>query len=113
MNKHIFIIREVDRRVFEAVKNGEKKIETRKASEKYLAVKPGDVAVFKCGEDTLEKEIVNVWHFKSIEEMLQVFDFRQIMPFVDTISEMREVYDSFPGYKEAIAKDGIAAFKLK
>lgn len=111
--KHVFIIREVDRRVFEAIKNGEKKVETRKASEKYLAIQKGDIAVFKCGNDILEKEILETKHFKSIEEMLAVYSFKQIMPFVNSKEEMLEVYYSFPGYREAIAQNGIVAMELE
>ncbi|MFA5165825.1 MAG: ASCH domain-containing protein [Candidatus Paceibacterota bacterium] len=110
--KHNFIIREVDRRVFEAIKNGEKKIETRKANPKYLAIQKGDIAVFKCGQDILEKEILETRHFKSIDEMLEVYSFKQIMPFVNSKEEMIEVYYSFPGYKEAIEENGLVAMEL-
>lgn len=111
--KCVFIIREVDRRVFEAIKSGEKKVETRKASEKYLAVQKGDMAVFECGQYILEKEILETRHFKSIEEMLAVYSLKQIMPFVNSKEEMLEVYYSFPGYKEAIENNGIVVFELK
>lgn len=111
--KIVFVIREVDRRVFEAIKNGEKTIETRKANEQNLAIKKGDIAVFECGQDVLEKEILETRHFKSIDEMLMVYNFKQIMPFVDSKEEMIKVYHSFPGYKEEIEKNGLVAFELK
>jgi ASC-1-like (ASCH) protein len=45
--------------------------------------------------------------------MVKKIDFKKIMPFVNSIEEMKEIYYSFPNYKEKIEKFGIVAFYLK
>lgn len=113
MKKHILKIREVDKVVFGAIKNGQKTIETRAATDKYRRIKVGDVLVFVCGDEELEKSVEKADIYKSIDEMVKVIDFKNVMPFVDSIDEMKKVYFSFPNYKEKIEKFGLVAFKLK
>ena len=57
MKKHILKIREVDRIVLKAIKNNQKTIETRAATAKFRKIEKGDVLVFVCGDDKLEKEV--------------------------------------------------------
>jgi ASC-1-like (ASCH) protein len=113
MTKHILKIRQVDRIVFGAIKNSQKTIETRAATGKYREIKAGDILVFVCGDEKLEKLVERVDIYKSIDEMIKTIDFKSIMPFVNSITEMKKVYFSFPNYKEKIKKFGIVAFKLK
>jgi len=96
----------------EAIKRGEKTIETRAATPKYRQVKPGDILIFHCGEEKLEKKVKEVLIFGSIEELAKTLGIREIMPFASSVEEMKEVYFSFPGNKEKIAKYGLIAFKL-
>lgn len=112
MTKHILKIRQVDKVVFDAIKNGQKSIETRAATDKYRKIKTGDVLVFVCGDEKLEKTVDKVNIYKSIDEMIRVINFKNIMPFVDSIDEMKKVYFSFPNYKEKISKFGLIAYKL-
>lgn len=112
MARYNLLIREVDKKVFEAIKKGDKTIETRAATEKHRKVKQGDVLVFKMQGEKLEKEVKKVEYFKSIDEMAEVLDFKKVMPFVSSVNEMKEVYYSFPRYKEKIAQFGLAAFYL-
>lgn len=109
---YTLLIREVDRKVFEAIRNGSKEIETRAAIEKYRKILKGDILNFVCGEDTLQKTVANVQIFDTISKLINEYDFKKIMPFVNSTEEMKEVYFSFPGYKEKIAKFGIIAFEL-
>ncbi len=51
--------------------------------------------------------------FKSIDEMLKELDFKQVMPFVDSVEQMKATYFSFPKYKEKINKHGLIAWWLK
>lgn len=113
MKKHTLRIRQVDKFVFDSIKDGRKTIETRAAIDRYREIKKGDVLVFVCGEEKLEKEIKKVAYFKSIDEMLKAVDFKKIMPFVDSIEKMKQVYYSFPGYREKIKKLGLMVFFLK
>lgn len=113
MTKHILKIRQVDKVVFDAIKNGQKSIETRVATDKYRKIKTGDVLVFVCGDEKLEELVKGVSIYRSIDEMVRVINFKNIMPFVDSVDEMKRVYFSFPNYKEKIEKFGLVALKLK
>ncbi len=113
MVKHNLKIRQIDRVVFDAIKNGQKFIETRAVANKYRKIQEGDILVFVCGDEKLEKSVEKVDIYKSIDDVVKVIDFKSVMPFVDSIDEMKKVYFSFPDYKEKIEKFGIIAFKLK
>jgi ASC-1-like (ASCH) protein len=113
MKKHILKIRQVDKVFFEVIKEGRKTIESRAAIDRYRKIKEGDVLVFVCGSEKLEKKVKKVEYYKTIEEMTKVINFKKVMPFVDSIEEMKKVYFSFPDYKQKIDKFGLVVFKLK
>jgi len=71
------LIREIDRRVFDALKKGEKTIETRAATKKYRKVKEKDVLNFVCGQESLQKTVGKVFLFKTIEEMVEKIDYNR------------------------------------
>ena len=110
---HTLLIKEVDRKVFESIKDGSKTIETRAATEKYRKMKTGDILNFVCGSNSLQKRITSVRLFCTIEEMIGVLDIKSIMPFVDSVEAMRQVYYSFPNYEEKIKNFGIIAFEME
>ena len=112
MTKHNLKIRQIDKIVFDAIKNGQKVIETRAATDKYREVKSGDILVFLCGDEKLEKQIKKVDIYESIDEMVKVIDFKDVMPFVDSVDAMKKVYFSFPKYKEKIEKFGLIVFNF-
>ena len=112
MNKHIVIIRKIDKIVFDSIKNGSKSIETRAATDKYKKIEVGDILEFKCEDKHLAKEITKIQHFKTIDEMVKTISFKEVMPFVGSIEEMKEVYYSFPDYKEKIGEYGLLAFSM-
>ena len=103
----------INRDIFEAVKNGEKKVETRAATKKFKNIRAGDKLVLVCGRQRFEKEVKAVRHFKTIKAMLKKYKIRQVDPRVSTEKELSRVYHSFPGYKEKIKKYGLMTFELK
>ena len=111
MKKHILRIRKVDKIVFDSIKHQEKTIETRAATDKYRKIKKGDILVFVCESERLEKQIKQVRVFQDIDDMLKKINFKKVMPFVNSIDEMKKVYYSFFG-KEKIKKFGLVVFKL-
>lgn len=113
MKKYILRIRKVDKFVFDSIKNGKKTIETRAATDKYRKIKVGDILVFICGNERLEKGVEKTSYFKSVDEMVKSIDFKKVMPFVDSIKEVKKIYFSFPNYEEKINRVGLAAFKFK
>ena len=110
---HNLLIRKVDRGIFEAIKDGSKTVETRAATEKYRQIEIGDVLDFVCREEHLQKKVAGVKLFKTVEEMVKELGIKSIMPFVDSLEEMKEVYYSFPGYEGKIKKFGLIAFEFK
>lgn len=106
-------MRKIDKFVFDAVKNGEKIIETRAATEKYKKIQPGDTLVFVCGAEKIEREVENVEHFISVDDMVKEINFKKIMPFCKNVEEMKKIYYNFPGYKEKIKNFGLLVFDLK
>lgn len=104
--------RSVNRDVFEAIKNGKKKIETRAATEKYRSIKAGDTIVFVCGKARFQKKVKKVEIFRTIGAILKKYKPVRINPNTLTGEEARAMWDSFPGYKEKIKKYGLIAFLL-
>lgn len=113
MTKHNLVIREVDRQIFDQIKSGKKDVETRAAIEKYQKVRAGDVLVFVCGQDRLERKVTRVSHFKDIDSLVSQYDLERIMPAAATLEKAKAIWYSFPNYKAKIKQFGLIAFELK
>lgn len=111
--RYILPIRGVDRDIYELIKSGKKKIETRAGSPKYKDIKDGDTIIFRCGKDSFERTAIKVKIFKSVEHLLKVYNYKDIDPRALGAAELKKLYNSFSGYKEKIKKFGIIAFELK
>lgn len=105
-------IRRVNKDIFEAIKLGKKKVETRASSPKYSEIKAGDVLVFVCGEDRFEKRVKKVGKFKNIKALLKNYKPQDINSKTKSLEESEKVYYSFPSYREKIKKYGLVAFEL-
>lgn len=112
MAKHKLIIREIDRQAFKAIGLGEKDIETRAATEKYKKVLGGDALIFVCGKDKLQKKVKKASWFKDIDSLVKKIDLRRIMPFASSVEDAKQIWYSFPRYKEKIKQYGLIAFEL-
>jgi len=109
---YILKFRKENRDIFEAIKRGEKKVETRAATAKFKNICAGDTLVMVCGKERFEKKVKSAKHFKTIKEMLAEYDVQNIDPRISTEKELITVYQNFPNYKEKIKKFGLMAFKL-
>jgi len=107
-----FPIRQSDRKVYEALRDGTKKIETRAAGPLYRGIRVNDEAIFDCGSDRLTKKIVEVQMFPDVYSLLKKYKVQEIIPWFTTAEELTELYYSFPGCRERIAKQGIIAMEL-
>lgn len=112
MSRVVLKFRAVNKDTFETIKDGRKKIETRAGTKKYLGIKKGDIAVFVCGKKRFEKRVKKIEHFSSIAAILKKYKPVQINPKTHTIKEAREMWYSFPGYKEKIKKGGLLAITI-
>ena len=103
--------------IFDAIKEGRKKIETRAATKKYCNIKAGDVVVLSYGAhksaQKFEKRVRSAHIFKTIRAMLRNYKPKEINPKVSTESELIDMYYSFPDYRDKIKKFGLIALELK
>lgn len=112
-NKKIILrFRAVNRDIFEAIRVGKKKIETRAGSPRYFNIEAGDTLVFICGKDRFEKRAKKVKKFKDIKSLLKAYKPQDINPKTRNLEESEKMYYSFPGYKEKIKKYGLIAIEL-
>ena len=109
----ILRFRAVNRNIFEAIKSGKKKIETRAATPKYSQIKTSNNLIFVCGKERFSKNVKKVKKFKSIMALCKTYKPQDINPKTKTIEELEKMYHSFPGYKEKIKKYGLMALELK
>lgn len=110
--KYVLRFRAVNKDIFDAIKEGKKKIETRAATIKYRNIKAGDVVILSCGTQKFEKRVRSVRIFKTVRAMLRSYKPKEINPKVSTESELIDIYYSFPGYRNKIKKFGIIALEV-
>ena len=112
MKTYTFRIREQDRDIFQQIKDGQKKVETRVAGPRYKNITAGDGIILICGKSKLSKKVKKATLFKSISAMLKKYKVKDIMPNIANQKEMEEIYYSFSGYRAKIKKHGLIAIEL-
>ena len=105
--------RAVNRDIFEAIRSGAKKVETRAATEKFRDIKNGDVIMLVCEDDAFTKTVKRAEIFGSIGALLEKYAPKDINPVYKTAKELRAMFYSFPNYKEKIRKHGLIALELE
>lgn len=113
MADKIVKFRTINHDIFAAIKDGSKSVETRAATAKYQGVKIGDTLILICGREKIKKEVKSVEFFKTIDALLKKYKPQTINPKLHSIKEAKEMWFSFPGYKEKIKKFGLVAWRLK
>lgn len=115
MKNKIYILkfRAVNRGIFEAIKTGKKKIETRAATEKYKKAVIGDKVCLVCGREKFVKRIVAAQIFPTVAALLKKYRPSQINPNIKTEAGLRKMYYSFSNYRDKIKKLGLVAWELK
>ncbi|MDD2646535.1 MAG: hypothetical protein PHV78_01370 [Patescibacteria group bacterium] len=104
--------RAVDRDIFEEIKKGVKKIETRAATVRYQGIAVGDNVILSCGSQKIKKIVFKIEKFKSIDALLKKYKPATINPRLHTKKEALAMWHSFPGYEEKIKKHGLIAIHL-
>lgn len=105
--------REINKNIFNAIKKGKKKIETRAATVKYCKIGAGDTIKFLCDGDSFKKKARSTQIFKTIDALLAKYKVRDINPYLSSRKELEEMYHSFPDYKENIKKFGIIVIEVE
>lgn len=108
----LLVFNKINKEIFEMLRDGRKRIETRAATSKYQGIEKGEIITFSCSGERFEKEVKKVTHFTSIDELLKKYKPTDINPTRKTKEEIIEMYHSFPGYKEKIEKEGIIAVEF-
>ncbi len=88
-------------------------METRAATVRYENIKAGDKIEFVCGKQKFSKIAKKVKVYKSIAALVRAYGFKIINPNIGSAKELRELYYTFPGYREKIKKSGLIAIELK
>lgn len=102
-----------NRDIFEALRDGRKRVETRAATAKYADIKAGETVSFSCDGETFTRAITSVRHFSSVAALLKKYAVSDIHPPSKTAEELKAVYASFPGYTEKIREHGLIAMELE
>jgi len=110
---YILKIRAANKDIFEAIKSGKKKVETRAATERYRGIGKGDNVQFVCGRDKFIKQVVAARVFPTLAALLKKYRPSQINPKIKTEAELRKMYYSFVNYRKKIKKFGLVAWELK
>ena len=110
--KYILRIRSADKDIFDAIRNGKKKIETRAATIKYQKIKKGDDVILICGKSKLQKKIAHAHIYKTITDLLKKYTPQDIHQNLKSQEELEKLYYSFPGYQEKIKQHGLIALEL-
>jgi ASC-1-like (ASCH) protein len=110
MKDKIYILRfrAVNRGIFEAIKSGKKKVETRAATERYRKIKKGDKVCLACGREKIIKQVVAARVFSTIATLLKKYRPSQINPKIKTEAELRKMC-----YGDKIKKYGLIAWQLE
>jgi ASC-1-like (ASCH) protein len=94
MTKHILPIESKDRPIFELLKSGQKKIETRAGGPKYDMIVEGDILIFECKGESFERIATKVQKFKDVDEMLGIYSVEEINPLLKTPEELKEILEN-------------------
>ncbi len=111
--KYVLRFRAVNRDIFEAIKGGKKKVETRAATARYSKIKAGDLVVLMCGKNKFEKTVKRAGIFKTVSSMLGKYKVKDIMPNLSSAEELQQTYYGYPNYREKIRKFGLVVLELK
>ncbi|HMB65998.1 MAG TPA: class I tRNA ligase family protein, partial [Patescibacteria group bacterium] len=108
--------------IFQAIKKGEKTVETRalnpEEKDRYFGdIKEGEEAFLNLKQedhilDSLRTKIKRVKIYNSIEELTAEENIQEIMPEAKTEKDLIELYNNIPGYKDKIEANGLVALEL-
>ena len=108
----LLVFNKLNKDIFEMLRSGKKRIETRAATAKYKKIEVGQDVEFSCDGQRFAKMVSKITHFDSIETLLKNYTPSDINPKLKTKEEIVGMYHTFPGYKEKIEKDGIIAIEF-
>lgn len=98
--------------IYDMLRDGSKRVETRAATVKYQKLHAGDTIIFSCQGEIFSKAISRVRFFPSVGELLKEYKPEDINPMLHSEQEIVKMYYSFPGYREKIEQFGLIAIEF-
>ncbi|MFW5885329.1 MAG: class I tRNA ligase family protein, partial [Patescibacteria group bacterium] len=110
-----------DKKIFDLIKDGKKKVETRalnpEEENRYFGnIKTGDNIILNYKVDdyiveSLRVKVRDVQFFQNREDLLKKYSIKKILPGMEE-DEMQRLHQQIPGYEEKIRKNGLIAIKI-
>ena len=99
---------------FTFLKNGQKTIESRVKKSKYKNIKPGDIITVHNNEETDSVNVIvrRVSTYSSIKDLLESEELKRVLPDVDSIEQVIEIYRKFYTSKQE-SKYGMVAIEIE
>ncbi len=99
---------------FTKLKNGEKRVEGRKGSEKNNAIQAGDRILFNSpdAQDSFWVQVEKVERYLSLDEYLNAVTLKEALPGVSTVEAGKAIYHQWSSPEE-IAEKGFLAIWVK
>jgi len=108
MKTWILRIRAENRIIFNQIKSGRKKVETRafgftKTGKNFGSVQKGDTLLFMCGRARLRKKVKKIKKFRTIDVFFEKVNQKLVWPHLErrTLSEIKKQYYAIPAIKSA------------
>lgn len=98
---------------FSKIKHGIKKIEGRKNSTTYAALKPGEIVKFYCDQDSFLAEVVKVVTYATLEDYLIVEGVQNALPGIRSFDDAVNVYLGFNSREQLQKCNGFLAIHIK
>lgn len=107
----------LQKRFFDLINSGEKTWEGRCYRGQWRDVRIGDHLFFTQAdrkENTLRKAVSNIRRFDGFRQMLETDNMLSLcLPGVETVDEGVDIYEGFPGYREAAQEHGCIMFEIR
>ena len=107
MKTYRLIVAKKDKDIFDMIRDGRKKVETRAGGPKYQNVAVVDAFIFSCAGRTCKKTVSKVKHFKTMQAVFKTYRPEQIAPSTTNRKDLIDMWNRFPNYTEKIAESGV------
>ena len=85
-----------NKRIFEALRDGRKKIETRAGSQQYLEIKADDTIEFSCAAEKFSRIVKKISHYKNLDDLFDTYTPNEINPEINSYDELKKCMRHFP-----------------
>jgi ASC-1-like (ASCH) protein len=96
----------IESTLVEAIRNGDKTIETRLGKPRFLRIQEGDILsiredfwyegkILESLTHALEVKVTQILYFETFKEMLDAVDFQAVIPSAKTVEEALKKYKEF------------------